>query len=97
MTHAWSLAGWYYKQNGRRLGPQSEAQVQQDLDSGRLRPTDLVWQKWTKDRDWKLIPVPVQSVLEAGERGGGPATHEQDVSSPGGSPVGAGMASGRLP
>ncbi len=70
MSRSWSFAGWFYKQNGIRVGPLSGPAIQQHLAAGQLRPTDRVWQKWTNPSGCKLVSIAAESVVYSGEPGG---------------------------
>ncbi|MBW3573686.1 MAG: DUF4339 domain-containing protein, partial [Actinobacteria bacterium] len=39
------LDGWYYKTDGRAVGPVSERQLRESLASGRLTPRQPVWRQ----------------------------------------------------
>jgi len=43
------MPSWHYSQDGRQLGPISEGELKQLVATGRLRPTDLVWQEGMSD------------------------------------------------
>src|SRR4029453_17968949 len=40
---------WYYVVNGTQVGPVSLAEVKAAADTGKLAPTDLVWEEGTPD------------------------------------------------
>ncbi len=56
---------WYYSKQGQRVGPVSEAQLQQLVASGQLQPTDLVWKQgmtnWTSASNAGLFPCAAES------------------------------------
>jgi len=40
--------GWFYKQNGARLGPVSRLQLRELVASGQLQPRQAVWKQDTQ-------------------------------------------------
>jgi len=40
--------GWFYKQNGEKLGPVSRLQVRELVTSGQLQPRQAVWKQGTQ-------------------------------------------------
>lgn len=53
---------WYYSKRGQRVGPVSEAQLNQLVASGQIQPPDLVWKQgmaqWVQVRH--AFPPPAQ-------------------------------------
>ena len=41
--------GWFYKQNGERLGPVSQRQLRELVASGQVQPRQAVWKQSTHD------------------------------------------------
>ena len=44
-----SSEGWFYKQNGERVGPVSRQQLRELVTSGRIQPRQAVWQQSTQE------------------------------------------------
>jgi hypothetical protein len=41
--------GWFYKQNGEKLGPLSRLQLRELVTMGEVQPRQAVWQESTQD------------------------------------------------
>jgi GYF domain 2 len=43
------VTGWFYKQNGERVGPISQLELRELVTSGQIQPRQAVWQQTTQD------------------------------------------------
>jgi hypothetical protein len=48
--HNGSSEGWFYKQNGKKLGPVSRLQLRELVTTGQVQPRQTVWQQGTEDQ-----------------------------------------------
>lgn len=43
------MDGWFYRQNGERVGPVSQLELRELVNSGQIQPRQAVWKQSTQD------------------------------------------------
>jgi hypothetical protein len=79
MGSASAFIGWFYRRDGQRFGPVSTPQLRQLVVSGKLHPTDRVWQKWELNDGHTLMAQTAQAAFQGEGKAppaGGPAGKE---------------------
>jgi hypothetical protein len=66
MAKEWSFAGWYHRRGGVLVGPLAARHIRRLVASGRLRPSDRVWERWQCGHESLMVPALASTACAAG-------------------------------